>query len=272
MSQPSAEATLDEVGFGASVEEVTHHAEAGTVVTQTPQGGAELAARSLVELEVSDGSGEPPTMPFLVTLSREEATSILDNLYVDVQVVEVPVDEPQKVGNVVDQSPEHNTELNDDQTVRLQVGRPQRDEDPEPRPSPQPSPTPTPGASSVPTLPDDDSDSSRDTDGDASDSDRDATQDRDAAQDRDATEETDRPGNGNDDAPGQGNGNDDLPGQGNGNDDEPGQGNGNDDPPGRGNDDPPGQGNGNDDEFGRGNGNGANNATTSGVADDKGLL
>lgn len=167
--QQEAVATLDEAGFSASVEEVEHHARPGTVLTQTPRGGTQAPARSVVELEVSDGSGEPPTMPFLVTLSREEAMSILESLHVDVRVVQVPVEDSEEIGNVVGQSPEHGTELGRDQTIRLEVGR---EGDPEPGSSDQPSPGPGSGSSTVPELPDDgDGDGDDDEGGDDADGD-----------------------------------------------------------------------------------------------------
>lgn len=136
MSEEEATATLDDAGFAADPTSVEHHAEAGTVVDQTPAGDTSAPARSAVTLQVSDGSEDPPTMPFLITLSRDEATTILSQLFVEVEIVEVPVDDQNKIDHVVEQSPEHGTELDSGQTVTLEVGRERRADDPDPAATP----------------------------------------------------------------------------------------------------------------------------------------
>jgi membrane peptidoglycan carboxypeptidase len=153
LDEEEAVADVEDAGFTPFAEQIEHHAEAGTVVEQEPEGGARKPEGSAVELAVSDGTGEPPVMPYLIGMSRDEALEILEQTGIEAEVEEVPVDDPDELDQVVGQSPTHGTELEgDDEDVTLEVGRPRRDDDPPPTPTPDPDdddsgvelPTPAP--------------------------------------------------------------------------------------------------------------------------------
>ncbi|WP_370326373.1 transglycosylase domain-containing protein [Euzebya sp.] len=162
MTEEQATATLAEAEYSAESVSVPDYRPAGTVVAQSPAGGSEAPKGTLVVLDVSDGTGEPPEVPDVIGLSAEEAQQIIQNDGLDVTVVEVPVDDPDSYGVVISASFDPETG-----TVTLEVGRERTPDDPTPTASPSPSDepdddgtpdpaeSPTPGA---PTAPPDDGD------------------------------------------------------------------------------------------------------------------
>ncbi|MGM0818628.1 MAG: transglycosylase domain-containing protein [Actinomycetota bacterium] len=137
VGQPAetAEDILADADFRPSATAVEHWAEAGTVIDQSPAGGSSAEEGSLVELEVSDGSRDPPVVPDLVGLGVEEATDVLDEAGLAYDRRDVPVDDDEAYDTVVAQTPAAREPAYDGTTavtVTIDVGRPRTAEDPEP--------------------------------------------------------------------------------------------------------------------------------------------
>lgn len=163
MTEGQAEATLAEAEFSSESVTVSDYRPAGTVVNQSPPGGSEAPKGTLVVLDVSDGTGEPPEVPDVVGLGVDEARQVILNAGLDVVVVEVPVDDPDQYGIV--QSATIDPETGQ---VTIEVGRERTADDPpgseaptegpteggtpQPVESPGATPTPTPVTTATPTL------------------------------------------------------------------------------------------------------------------------
>ncbi len=131
----AAEATLAGASFRSESTEVEHWAEAGTVVEQTPAGGSRAEEGTLVGLDVSDGSRDPPVVPDLVGLPRDQAVAALEEAGLSHEAREVPVDDEGAYDHVVAQSPTAGEPAYDGTTaivVTIDVGRPRTADDPEP--------------------------------------------------------------------------------------------------------------------------------------------
>ena len=131
----TAEATLAEAGFSSEATEVEHWADAGTVVDQTPAGGSSADEGTLVGLDVSDGSRDPPVVPGLVGLPVDEAVAALEAAGLSYDRRDVPVDDAEDYDHVVAQSPAAREPAYDGPTeigVTIDVGRPRTADDPEP--------------------------------------------------------------------------------------------------------------------------------------------
>ena len=145
----------------------------GTVADQSLDGGASVAAGTMLEVTVSDGEGEPPQMPDLVGRDVGEAQELLDDLDLDLDVdvtsreVEVrveptdpddapsvagvddvsdlqgrvrPIEEPvAQAGEVLAQAPSPGAALEPGQRVGLEVAR-HRLELVQPEPEPEDEP------------------------------------------------------------------------------------------------------------------------------------
>jgi membrane peptidoglycan carboxypeptidase len=133
---------MEEAGFHPRPETVTDYRPAGTVITQTPPGGASAPRGSAVELEVSDGTGLPPVMPNLTGKNQREATEIITGLNLELWlgVRRVPVDDPRLIDLVFGQTPAAGTDLVLGERVWVELGRePTAAERPTPTPAPTPS-------------------------------------------------------------------------------------------------------------------------------------
>ncbi|MBW3578427.1 MAG: transglycosylase domain-containing protein [Actinobacteria bacterium] len=125
MNRDSAVAALDTKGFKPRATVVTHWQPAGQVVSQNPSGGSDAWVGSIVQVEVSDGTGQPPlpTVPDVVGMGRFEATARLENAGFTVRVLEQDVADAAQDGVVVEQSPPAGTELEPGSQVVIGVGR-----------------------------------------------------------------------------------------------------------------------------------------------------
>ena len=100
-----AERKLAHANFTPIREEVESFEPAGTVLTQSPGGGARVRLGSGVTLGVSNGKGEPIVVPRLTGLSEDAAVHELDKLGLAAAIERVPVDDKHLDGVVVDQIP-----------------------------------------------------------------------------------------------------------------------------------------------------------------------
>jgi penicillin-binding protein 1A len=100
-----AENKLANANFTPIREDVHSFEPAGTVLAQTPGGGARLQLGSAVTLRVSDGKGEPVVIPRLTGLTQAEAVHRLERLELVAAIHPVPVEDRHLDGIVVDQSP-----------------------------------------------------------------------------------------------------------------------------------------------------------------------
>lgn len=143
----AADEILEEAGFHPRHESVVDYRPAGTVIAQTPAGGATAPRGSAVELSVSDGTGLPPVMPDLTGKNQREATEIITGLNLDLWlgVRRVPVDDEGLIDLVVGQTPSAGTDLARGERVWVELGRePTPAERPTPTEEPSPSPSPSP--------------------------------------------------------------------------------------------------------------------------------
>ena len=102
MSRSSASSAVSQAGFHASVVNQPSDQSAGTVVSQTPAGGTNLAAGATVTIFVSSGPPLQSGVPSVVGLSESAARAKLSAAGFSSSVVYVP---GSPIGVVVDQSP-----------------------------------------------------------------------------------------------------------------------------------------------------------------------
>ena len=100
-----AEKVLSKANFTPIEEEVQSFEPAGTVLTQSPGAGARVRLGSAVTLGVSNGKGEPITIPRVVGLTEVQAVHTLEQLGLTVEVDHTPVQEHSRDGIVIAQSP-----------------------------------------------------------------------------------------------------------------------------------------------------------------------
>jgi beta-lactam-binding protein with PASTA domain len=97
-------------------------APVGVVLETSPPAGMVVALGADVGVVVSTGVPRV-TVPYVVHLSEQRARFALEEVGLEVEVVEQVVDDPSRVGRVVEQSPASGTEVDAGSTVQLTVGR-----------------------------------------------------------------------------------------------------------------------------------------------------
>jgi beta-lactam-binding protein with PASTA domain len=124
LTAEEAENKLANANFTPIRDDVHSFEPAGTVLAQTPGGGARLQLGSAVTLRVSDGKGEPVVIPRLTGLTQAEAVHRLERLELVAAIHRVPVDDRHLDGIVVDQSPigDGSKVVNVGSTVSIDVG------------------------------------------------------------------------------------------------------------------------------------------------------
>jgi serine/threonine-protein kinase len=124
LTAEEAENKLANANFTPIRDDVHSFEPAGTVLAQTPGGGARLQLGSAVTLRVSDGKGEPVVIPRLTGLTQAEAVHRLERLELVAAIHRVPVDDRHLDGIVVDQSPigDGSKVVNVGSTVTIDVG------------------------------------------------------------------------------------------------------------------------------------------------------
>jgi hypothetical protein len=125
LKSDEAQALLVEANFSPVVEKVDSFEPVNTVLSQTPGGGASAVLGSAVHLTVSNGKGEPVTVPRVTGLAEDDAARILRHLGLEVAVEDEPVDDPALDGIVIRQSPigDGRKVVDVGSTVTIVVGR-----------------------------------------------------------------------------------------------------------------------------------------------------
>ncbi|MGH3034260.1 MAG: Stk1 family PASTA domain-containing Ser/Thr kinase [Gaiellaceae bacterium] len=122
-TEESATAELQAAGFEVEVFEApSNDVEAGLVFDQNPDPDVEAARGSTVQITVSTGP-EQATVPDVLGETRQDARQILRDAGFDVNVEEIPTDDPTQDGLVVDQDPDGNTEADQGSEVTIFVGQ-----------------------------------------------------------------------------------------------------------------------------------------------------
>jgi membrane peptidoglycan carboxypeptidase len=150
-----AEQIAQEAGFRLRVEEVDDWRSAGTFVDQDPPAGTTHPLGSSIVLQVSNGSGEVPTVPDVVGMTLDEAIAVMVEAGYEVATEEVPTDDPESVGRILATSPRPGSTLEPGEGVVVVLvvgGEPL--EEPEPEEPTEPEPTePTEPEPTEPTEP-----------------------------------------------------------------------------------------------------------------------
>lgn len=117
-----AERVLAKADFTPLTNTVSSSEPKGTVIGQTPRGGATMELGSAVKLEVSDGKGEPVLVPRVVGLRKVPAVQALTKVGLIADVRSTEVKDESLVDRVVSQSPHGNKEVDVGTTVTIWVG------------------------------------------------------------------------------------------------------------------------------------------------------
>ncbi len=113
---------------------VEDYRDEGTVLEQEPSPATEVARGHFLRLQVSDGTGDPPSVPDVVESDEEEATDALLDAEYEVEVVQdevevtlQPDEEADELdprdGEVIEQDPSGGTPLEPGETVTITVVR-----------------------------------------------------------------------------------------------------------------------------------------------------
>jgi eukaryotic-like serine/threonine-protein kinase len=136
-----AERTLQDAGLQTSVrEEESDDQDPGTVLSQDPAAGSQLAKGKTVTLVVAKAPADVP-VPGVIDSTEAEAVKALEDAGFEVDIEETDVDTPDDDGIVVDQDPSPDTPRPKGSKVTVTVGRFQPSE-PTATPTVTPSPTP----------------------------------------------------------------------------------------------------------------------------------
>ena len=122
LSEEQAKALLKAGGWQMRSEIIGSYLPAGTVAAQNPGGGTMTIPKALVTIYVSNGIPPVTPVPKVYYLTLEEATAILEAANFFVEIVEEQVEDPEKIGTVLHQSPKSGTPAKEGTTVTLYVG------------------------------------------------------------------------------------------------------------------------------------------------------
>src|SRR5207248_1103184 len=141
MKQKAAEDTLTKANFVPIDKTVDSSKPAGTVVAQSPGGGATVPLGSAVTIDISNGKAPPPPpkpkkvpVPDVVGETKGQAKNDLTSQGFAVAVTYQTVADPSKDGVVLSQNPPGGTKAPPGSTVSIVVGK---------KAGPSPSPAPT---------------------------------------------------------------------------------------------------------------------------------
>jgi serine/threonine-protein kinase len=130
LTEERARTELEQLGLGVEVTQRAAEEEAGVVLEQDPEAGAQVDPGATVELVVSEAAAgttgqtttaapETARVPEVVGQSSSDATATLREAGFEVALVQVPSEEPE--GTVVAQSPAAGEEAERGSEVRLNV-------------------------------------------------------------------------------------------------------------------------------------------------------
>ena len=148
----SGAAAVDELraqGFRVQESGVVSNKPTGTVLAQSPQSGARIAAGSTVTIRVSRGL---VTVPDTVGQSRADAVAAVRGAGLEPKAFSVPSTRPK--GTVVAQKPQGGKRVPGGSAVRLNVSSGSTSPTPPPPPPPGPPPPPPPTKPATVTVPD----------------------------------------------------------------------------------------------------------------------
>jgi penicillin-binding protein 1A len=117
MMQAQASATLAQAGFGVGVVMVKDGSPKGTVISQNPGSGSQVAPGSTVTIDVSTGVAPMATVPDVLTMTEAEATAALENAGFVVVVTN-----PGTPGTVINESPAGGSRAQKGTTVTITIG------------------------------------------------------------------------------------------------------------------------------------------------------
>jgi len=137
----TAQSKLTAAGLNPEIKTVQSIKPAGTVVNQTPVGGASVNQNATVVLEVSSGG---TTVQSVINEPVNTAKNILQGQGFQVSVVQTPGPSSAAVGTVYAQNPQGGTTLTPGATVKIYV-------QPAPPTTPPTSSSPTPTSTTTPT-------------------------------------------------------------------------------------------------------------------------
>jgi penicillin-binding protein 1A len=122
LKKDEARAILSEAGFRVSVSMGDSFSRKGEVFSQSPGGGTVTFLGTLVMIQVS--TGEPPqvSVPRVIGLKGFNAKLALQARGLAVNVVQVPTENPAKVGYVIAQDPPAHTVVVEGSPVKIYVG------------------------------------------------------------------------------------------------------------------------------------------------------
>jgi serine/threonine-protein kinase len=142
-SREDAERTLQDAGLQVSAsEEESEDQEPGTVLSQDPAAGAQIAKGKTVSIVVAKAPADVP-VPGVIDATEADAVEALEAAGFEVDVERTPVETPDEDGFVTEQDPAPDTPRPKGSTVTITVGR-FEPADPEPTATATPTPTVTP--------------------------------------------------------------------------------------------------------------------------------
>ena len=121
-SQTAAEAAITSAGLEVgTIESRTSSQTAGSVIAQSPRGGASLPSSSKVNLTIARATSEV-TVPNVVGQGEATAAAALGAAGLTPKIASQPTSEPSQVGVVLRQSPSGGHQAHKGAAVRLTVG------------------------------------------------------------------------------------------------------------------------------------------------------
>jgi serine/threonine-protein kinase len=142
-----AQDLLVKANFTPQIQTVGSALPSGTVISETPAGGASAQLGALVTLEVSSGVPGIVKIPDVVGLPQADATTALQAAGFLITVVEQHVSDVHSVGSVLTQDPAGGVKATQGTTVTITVGTSGY---PSPSPTPSSTPSPTPAGTPSP--------------------------------------------------------------------------------------------------------------------------
>jgi membrane peptidoglycan carboxypeptidase len=118
----AAQQILAEAGFSSRVEEVASSRPEGTVVSQSPGGGATAQLGTLVTLRVSTGKAPKVEIPSVKGMEAAAARATLEDLGLVVHVAEQDVTDPKLDGIVLSTIPPAGSSVEKGSVVTMNVG------------------------------------------------------------------------------------------------------------------------------------------------------
>jgi len=118
-----AQNILAEANFTAIRQDVPSAQPKGTVIAQSPAGGATATLGSGVTLSVSNGEGGQSVVPDVTGMTQDDATNQLQGAGFEVTVIEVSTKHKQEDGIVLDQHPKGGAKAPQGSAVEIDVGK-----------------------------------------------------------------------------------------------------------------------------------------------------